>query len=351
MSGRRSRRSSSPRRWLFPLAFVLLLAAISGLLYWDASLPGPSTHQDAAAQAPPTTTRTLTSEINPRTITEGDATITLETGAEVRITREGDKPAREIELRRGSITVRVRPVPGGQFVVRTVNATVGVRGTTFRVSVIGFFITRVVVEEGKVSVRGQTGDEILLGAGESGQVLGADSARPGTDAGASSADSEYPTWNAETIRRIAELSEALERSEREARGTMPATSGADLSPEVTTTSRNRLTGTGDWSAENGLSGQITLVIEPISGSFMGTFSGSREGATPLSVRGNAQGALVGDANNGSLTGTFTAEAEPAGAGARLPPISGEATGILRNHLVTGTLNAGAWRGNYEVRLK
>lgn len=345
-----SRRKPLFRR-LFPFLFVVLAALTAwALIAGTAPKHGPAPATTAAA-AP--LVRAIRAELADQTVTEGPARVTIEKGAEVLIRSERDRPAREIELRRGSVRVQVDPGAGRQFIIRTANATVGVRGTTFRVTVIGFSITRVSVEEGTVSVQGQTGDPILLGAGEFGEVVGASAAEkssgPGPDTGTPPA-----AWNAETMRRIAELSEALARMEQTRReGISLPTSGPSpaLSPDATATSRNRLAGTGAWTAENGLAGEITIVLEPLSGRFTGSFNGQRPGDRPLNVQGTASGSLVGDAENGSLDGTFTVQAEQGAGGPALPPLAGEATGTVRNQLVTGTLNAGAWRGSYEVRLR
>lgn len=350
---RRSHRRKKPLfRRLFPFLF-LALAILTGwaLVAGTAPKHPPVTVPPAAAVA---SVQEHHADLTEETIIEGPATIVIEKGAEVRIRREGDQPAREIELRRGSVRVQVDPGAGRQFIIRTANATVGVRGTTFRVTVIGLSITRVSVEEGTVSVQGQTGDPILLGAGEFGEVVGASEAAKTGEPESETGARRPPAWNAETLRQITELSEALARIEATRRDgiTLPAAgSSPTLSPDATATSRSRLAGTGSWTAENGLAGEITIVLEPISGRFTGSFTGQRPGERPLNVSGTASGALVGDAANGSLDGTFTCQADQGSGGPALPPLSGEATGTIRNQLVTGTLNAGAWRGSYELRLR
>lgn len=354
-----STRRSTPKRrrpfWhrIFPFIF-LALAAFTGWvivreLYFRPPLP--PVEVQASARLP--VYETVRAEAGGRTLTEGPARIDLETGAELRIRRDTAGPAQEIELKRGSIRVRVTPIPGGRFLVRTPNATVGVRGTTFRVSVLGLAITRVVVEEGNVYVLGQTGDTLSLGPGMGGEVSGSGSASSFDPTFSDSRPFDV-RWNTETLRRIADLAEALALTEngRTAAPSRSSSSGTPTSPGApSVTDRNRLAGVGDWTADNGLTGQITMVIEPISGRFNATFSGQRGGERPMSVEGRGQGQFTGDADNGSLDGTFTAQAAPAGAGGALPPIQGQATGVLRNHVVTGTLAAGPWRGNYEIRLR
>lgn len=193
------RRARARRRWMFPLVAAAACAA-AGVALWVSSRAPVAPVASHAAPAPTATSFALahpsggaafvvsggvkTPMTSPTSLAPRDAVLTgdstvgvvLATGTRLDVERETETLLPDgtseqlLELRRGAVTARVAKLAAGdRFVVRTSDAEVEVRGTTFRVARVATErcgpATRVEVTEGRVVVR-ENGVEHVLGPGD-----------------------------------------------------------------------------------------------------------------------------------------------------------------------------------------
>lgn len=209
-----------------------------------------------------------------KTILHGPAEITLETGAEMSVTWSGTSSDSQLQLTHGRMWVSVRPLARGQvYLIKTVNTTVGVRGTRFIVETFGGgALTYVQVIEGIVFVEGITGDAVELQTGEAIRVQGM-----------SPPEEAAPTYD--------ETGFPVEEGQ-----------GATLAPRASETGAP-LSGQGTWKGSYGFSGPVSMVIDLARGKFRGDFEGAAvRGNQAMKMQGSFEGNYSGDRNSGALEG-------------------------------------------------
>jgi len=155
-SARRAPRAS-PSHWR-PIAAAFGIAAVVAV---SVSV-GRGTREEPQAAIEPVA-RTTQSIAPPRASMHG----TVRASAGAHFTRVSEEPDEIVRLLEGSITVSVTPLGAGErFRVIVGDAEVEVRGTAFDVSATGDHLSAVDVFHGRVEVRVEGREPILLEAGE-----------------------------------------------------------------------------------------------------------------------------------------------------------------------------------------
>jgi len=347
---RRLGRHGAPRRSSrLAVTTAVLFLLLSGLLgqylmrkYWPPVIP--------TAVAAPAVTAPLPVPVfyaagrDSVAFSSGAAELVLAPGGQAMV----NPGSTDVYLTQGVLDARVRPLaPGEQFRVITGSATVGVRGTRFRVSFRRGFdgrgLTALEVFEGVVEFCNRNADgnppppddalrRRSVPAGGRMAVFGG---RPPQDAPVN-VTAMLPDYLAYLYREEARdrQLQARRAQEQTGRGTAPGAAGAGV------------TGSGTWQSAEGAHGSVTLTIDIPRQRCTGNFSGTAAGG--LAVSGTFAGTYTGDAASGSMQGTtrFSVTGGPQAAA-----LQGQVSGTLRNRAVQGQFTGGPLNASFSVAVR